>query len=254
MWSPLLLLAILATPSTSSPHPLAENRQDFGSANLGLWNVNLNEVYDFFASPKVQRNFAILLTSKMVWSVLGFFVGHSVWQGVRGSERVTSDPDFAGLTDFVLSDDIAHMNVAINIGYMVFGNLLYQGLALLGEPARRRRRQEAEERGLHVFNSLKNPTTKVGDAAWLESMDATFGMDLVLVNSLVTVINTAAFLLFWYAMGFLKPRTSKRRRRSEDSGVNSSDRLSMEDPRMKEDPSTLDLSGLWRNRGSTYFQ
>ena len=91
----------------------------------------------------------------MVWSVLGFFVGHSVWQGVRGSERVTSDPDFAGLTDFVLSDDIAHMNVAINIGYvscfqlflyfftqMVFGNLLYQGLALLGEPARRRRRQE----------------------------------------------------------------------------------------------------------------
>ena len=65
MWSALLLLAILATPSTSSPHPLAENRQDFGSANLGLWNVNLNEVYDFFASPKVQRNFAILLTSKV---------------------------------------------------------------------------------------------------------------------------------------------------------------------------------------------
>ena len=132
MWSPLLLLAILATLSASSPHPLAENRQDFGSVDLGLWSVNLNEVYDFFASPKVQRNFAILLTSKvsdilsdlfrfyrqMVWSVLGFFVGHSVWRGIRGSERVTSDPDLPGLADFVLSDDIAHMNVAINIGYV----------------------------------------------------------------------------------------------------------------------------------------
>lgn len=253
MWSPLLLLAILATLSASSPHPLAENRQDFGSADLGLWSVNLNEVYDFFASPKVQRNFAILLTSKMVWSVLGFFVGHSVWRGIRGSERVTSDPDLPGLADFVLSDDIAHMNVAINIGYMVFGNLLYQGLALLGEPARRRRRQEAEERGIHVFNSLKNPTTKVGDAAWLESMDATFGMDLVLVNSLVTVINTAAFILFWYAMSALPQRASKRRRRGEEYGANPPYTPGMKVPGMKEHPSTLDLSGLWRRGGAHYF-
>ena len=102
-------------------------------------------------------------------------------QGLRGNEKVSTDPDFKGLVDFMHSDDTAFMNVGINIGYvssiltlpvlpkiiddctaikterqkqgdhylpnhsspkMIFGNLAYQGLALLGEPARRKRRQE----------------------------------------------------------------------------------------------------------------
>jgi len=192
---------------------------DFGSLNLGLWNVDLNEVYDFFASPSVQRNFFIVQTSKAIWGILGFFVGHALWQGLRGNEKVKSDPDFQGLVDFALSDDIAFMNVGINIGYAIFGNLAYQSLALLGEPAsrRKRRQQEAEERGI-LFNTLKSPTFKTGGDAWLDNLDSFFSLNNVLVNSLVAIVNLAAFLGFWYAMSFLPPRTSSRRRKRSEAG------------------------------------
>lgn len=210
----LLLFPIsIATQTSLSERTLS----DFGSLNLGLWNVDLNEVYDFFASPAVQRNFFIVQTSKAVWGILGFFVGHAFWQGLRGNEKVTSDPDFQGLVDFALSDDIAFMNVGINIGYMIFGNLAYQSLALLGEPARRKRRQHAEERGI-LFNTLKSPSSslKTGSDAWLNNLDSFFGLDNVLVNSLVALVNLAGFLGFWYAMSFLPQRTGSRRRRSQD--------------------------------------
>ena len=58
----LLLFPIsIATQTSLSERTLS----DFGSLNLGLWNVDLNEVYDFFASPAVQRNFFIVQTSKV---------------------------------------------------------------------------------------------------------------------------------------------------------------------------------------------
>jgi len=214
MWQLLLFSLLLVPISTSTPTSLSERTlSDFGSLNLGLWTVDLNAVYDFFAAPAVHRNFFIVQTSKAIWSILGFFVGHAFWQGLRGNEKVSSDPDFQGLLDFVLSDDTAFMNVGINIGYMVFGNLAYQSLALLGEPARRKRRQDAEERGI-LFNTLKSPSSslKTGGDAWLDNLDSFFGLDNVLVNSLVTIINTAAFLGFWFAMSYLPQRTSSRKR------------------------------------------
>lgn len=217
MWQLLLFSLLLVPISTSTPTSLSERTlSDFGSLNLGLWTVDLNAVYDFFAAPAVHRNFFIVQTSKAIWSILGFFVGHAFWQGLRGNEKVSSDPDFQGLLDFVLSDDTAFMNVGINIGYMVFGNLAYQSLALLGEPARRKRRQDAEERGI-LFNTLKSPSSslKTGGDAWLDNLDSFFGLDNVLVNSLVTIINTAAFLGFWFAMSYLPQRTSRRRKRSQ---------------------------------------
>jgi len=212
----LFLSLFLVTASSTSLSERTLN--DFGTLNLGLWNVDLNAVYDFFASPAVQRNFFIVQTSKAIWGILGFFVGHALWLGLRGNEKVSTDPDFKGLVDFMHSDDTAFMNVGINIGYMIFGNLAYQGLALLGEPARRKRRQEAEERGI-LFDTLKSPSTdfKTSGDAWLDSLDSFFGLDNVLVNSLVATINLAGFLGFWYAMSFLPERTSSRRRkRSED--------------------------------------
>ena len=39
-------------------------------------------------------------------------------QGLRGNEKVSTDPDFKGLVDFMHSDDTAFMNVGINIGYV----------------------------------------------------------------------------------------------------------------------------------------
>lgn len=52
--------------STSTPTSLSERTlNDFGTLNLGLWNVDLNAVYDFFAAPAVQRNFFIVQTSKV---------------------------------------------------------------------------------------------------------------------------------------------------------------------------------------------
>ena len=39
-------------------------------------------------------------------------------QGLRGNEKVSSDPDFQGLLDFALDDNTAFMNVGINIGYV----------------------------------------------------------------------------------------------------------------------------------------
>jgi len=215
----ILLLSLLLVPISTST--LSERTlSDFGSLNLGLWSIDLNEVYDFFASPAVQRNFFIVQTSKAIWGILGFFVGHAFWQGLRGNEKVSSDPDFQGLLDFALDDNTAFMNVGINIGYMVFGNLAYQSLALLGEPAgRRKRRQEAEERGI-LFNTLKSPTSglKTGSDAWLDNLDNFFGLDNVLVNSLVAIVNLAAFLGFWYAMSFLPERTSLRRRKRRETG------------------------------------
>jgi len=162
-----------------------------------------------------------LHSCQAIWGILGFFVGHAFWQGLRGNEKVSSDPDFQGLVDFALSDDIALMNVGINIGYMVFGNLAYQSLALLGEPARRKRRQDAEERGI-LFNTLKSPNSslKTGSDAWLDNLDSFFGLDNVLVNSLVTIVNLAAFLGFWYAMSFLPQRTGSGRRRKRSSQKN----------------------------------
>ena len=60
----LLLLSFLLVPILTSN--LGERTlSDFGNLNLGLWNVDLNEVYDFFASPSVQRNFFIVQTSKV---------------------------------------------------------------------------------------------------------------------------------------------------------------------------------------------
>ena len=37
---------------------------------------------------------------------------------MRGNEKVSTDPDFKGLVDFMHSDDTAFMNVGINIGYV----------------------------------------------------------------------------------------------------------------------------------------
>ena len=102
----LLLISLLLVPiSTSTPTYLSERTlSDFGSLNLGLWTVDLNAVYDFFAAPAVQRNFFIVQTSKVggnwmeqchqltlhpcqaIWGILGFFVGHAFWQ-VGGVEK-----------------------------------------------------------------------------------------------------------------------------------------------------------------------
>ena len=60
----ILLLSLLLVPISTST--LSERTlSDFGSLNLGLWSIDLNEVYDFFASPAVQRNFFIVQTSKV---------------------------------------------------------------------------------------------------------------------------------------------------------------------------------------------
>ena len=60
----LLLISLLLVPISTSN--LSERTlSDFGSLNLGLWSIDLNEVYDFFASPSVQRNFFIVQTSKV---------------------------------------------------------------------------------------------------------------------------------------------------------------------------------------------
>ena len=63
----LLIISLLLVPlSTSTPTSLSERTlSDFGSLNLGLWTVDLNAVYDFFAAPAVQRNFFIVQTSKV---------------------------------------------------------------------------------------------------------------------------------------------------------------------------------------------
>ena len=63
----LLLISLLLVPiCTSTPTSLSERTlSDFGSLNLGLWTVDLNAVYDFFAAPAVQRNFFIVQTSKV---------------------------------------------------------------------------------------------------------------------------------------------------------------------------------------------
>ena len=62
----LFFSLFLVTMSTSTPTSLSERTlNDFGTLNLGLWNVDLNAVYDFFAAPAVQRNFFIVQTSKV---------------------------------------------------------------------------------------------------------------------------------------------------------------------------------------------
>ena len=66
MWQLLLFSLLLVPISTSTPTSLSERTlSDFGSLNLGLWTVDLNAVYDFFAAPAVQRNFFIVQTSKV---------------------------------------------------------------------------------------------------------------------------------------------------------------------------------------------
>ena len=81
----LFLSLFLVTASTSTPTSLSERTlNDFGTLNLGLWNVDLNAVYDFFAAPAVQRNFFIVQTSKVVSFQFPQITNY--WNWVGGSQ------------------------------------------------------------------------------------------------------------------------------------------------------------------------
>ena len=48
---------------------------------------------------------------------MGWIFSSSLWSLARG-DNLDADPDFEGLVNFVLSDQIAATNVAVGVGYV----------------------------------------------------------------------------------------------------------------------------------------
>ena len=91
-----------------------------------LLSENISNPVAHNCSVTVQRhpqsgNLKVWLTEWLTdWNHPDYHV-----QGLRGNEKVSSDPDFQGLLDFALDDNTAFMNVGINIGYVSSADSLH---------------------------------------------------------------------------------------------------------------------------------
>ena len=132
MWTSFLCLTVYFLITTHKVGASSISGQEIGAQRE---SVDTGKIYNFFTNDVVAQKFFVtiilqvnvyyklllmvhnFLFPQFLFTCIGWVVSNRLWTLARGG-AVENDPNVSGLSDFVLSDQIAGSNVALGIGYV----------------------------------------------------------------------------------------------------------------------------------------
>jgi len=216
-----------------------KNGEEEATARLGSFDVAdfSSSIYDFFTGDQFAYN------------VVGYLSSHLVWQGIRGSDKVSSDPDLDTVWQLLTTTGSAPSNFGLTVAYAIAPTIVWGLLTGLAS-SRKRRSAGLEEipaprdlsshfdpfyqngnsareipEGQEVSSNPATPAFPQRRVYWageqavggkpekkraaLAHFDTILGLDQVMVQLTIRAVLAGSFAGLWYLMSFL-PDNKKR--------------------------------------------